>query len=184
MGGKKRILVTVAFSILFLIISTLVFVFSGGSKSSLDEQGVVGFSVPNIYVMGLDRKNYPLAEVVQKNSERGIRTVVSLWATWCDPCRRELPLLKKAKQELHDEKIEVLLINYDDGPPERAIPEIQAWLIANQIQELDSYFDFKQDLMKKIQVGGLPFAFAVGTDGKILWTRLGELKWSSKELFP
>lgn len=57
--------------------------------------------------------------------------VIHFWATWCIPCRKELPEFEKAYQALSDEKIKVLLVSLDF--PAQAEKSLKSFLISNQI---------------------------------------------------
>ena len=110
-------------------------------------------------------------------SERPKKSILSLWATWCEPCVHELPLLAKAANErLAKEDVQVVLVNYDEGEPEKVRAEVKAWLISQRIP-MTTYFDFDHKLIDSLKVEGLPAAIAVGSDRKVQWARIGELNW-------
>ncbi len=102
--------------------------------------------------------------------------VIAMWATWCDPCVRELPLIEKKKAELAAAGLEVILVNYDGPLPEKSIPEVKAWMISQKIN-LPTYFDFGEELLKPYEISGLPFAMGIDQTQKINWLTMGEIDW-------
>jgi len=106
----------------------------------------------------------------------GRRYVVALWATWCEPCLREMPQIQKQRDLYRQKGIEFLLINYDGGLPDKTIPEVKAWMISQRL-ELESFFDFKEVLFSKLNVVGLPYALGVDENRRILWNHMGEIDW-------
>ena len=51
---------------------------------------------------------------------RGKVVLVDFWASWCEPCKKELPLLNKMAQRLRDQNIEIVTVNIDDDPQNAA----------------------------------------------------------------
>jgi cytochrome c biogenesis protein CcmG/thiol:disulfide interchange protein DsbE len=91
--------------------------------------------------------------------------LVSLWAVWCQPCRRELPEL----QRIHDSgaAVDVLAVNVGDDP-ER---------ITSYLDEMDLALpvvvDPVGDLLTALDIGTVPATILFGADGSILWSHLG-----------
>lgn len=137
---------------------------------------------PDVSLLGLDGRNHIISDIISENVKNKRTTIVSLWATWCGPCTTELPLLKKALPKLKEQGVEVVLVNYDDGDASNVVKEVKAWLISQGLEEVGTLFDFKQELMDKLDVSALPFAVKIGVDGKMKWKRSGQLSWASPEL--
>lgn len=110
--------------------------------------------------------------VVHKLSEwQGRPLVVNFWATWCDPCRREIPLLKKLRHERSDESLEVIGIAVDSADAvtqyTRAIGIDYPVLIG------------EKDGLAAIEALGMdtvfPFTVFADRHGRILTLKVGEL---------
>lgn len=101
--------------------------------------------------------------------------LLSLWATWCGPCIKELPKISEAKPRLQLAGILPLLVNYDSGEKQKVFAEISAWLVAHSVN-LSTVYDFKSVLTDVLEVTALPFSILLDRNGNILWMNLGELQ--------
>jgi thiol-disulfide isomerase/thioredoxin len=91
--------------------------------------------------------------------------VVNLWAVWCTPCRRELPVLQQF-HEKHAERVEVLGVNYNDTQPAKALElakksGVTYPQLADPAIRLDDNPPFPT-------LRGLPFLALVDADGKVV----------------
>jgi peroxiredoxin len=103
---------------------------------------------------------------------RGRRTVlVNFWATWCEPCREELPTLERLARERAG-VLEVLAVNLDAVGPGR----VRAF-----VRELGLTFrvllDPRQTLPRLYRVRGLPSSVIVGRDGLVRHREVGFRDW-------
>jgi thiol-disulfide isomerase/thioredoxin len=91
-------------------------------------------------------------------------TVVSMWATWCGPCKKELPML----EELAGEGVSVVGVNVGDSPD----------AVADFLDEFGitfaNYIDTDGDLMSDLDVPSVPATMIV-IDGELVWKNLGEV---------
>ena len=62
-------------------------------------------------------KTLPDGEETSLTLEKGTSYLVNLWATWCGPCRREMPELEAAKAKLEENGIKVIGLSLDQGVP-------------------------------------------------------------------
>jgi|SRR5690625_1397056 len=102
-------------------------------------------------------------ETAQLSDYRGKKVLLNFWATWCGPCRQEMP----AMQEFYDEyagEIEILAVNVTDS--EKAIDDVQGF-----IDEYDftypTLLDIGTGVSEEYMAIGLPTTYFIGTDGKI-----------------
>ena len=104
--------------------------------------------------------------------------VINFWATWCDPCRAELPLLTAAAQRPEFKDVAVLGIALDEAPAVREFLQSHA-LGFPVLVERDNV---GQTLASRLgdQEGALPFTALVDRQGKVVETRLGP--WKAGEL--
>lgn len=91
--------------------------------------------------------------------------LVSLWAVWCQPCRRELPELQRI-QDSHA-AVDVLAVNVGDDAE-----RITAYLDEMKLA-LPVAIDPVGDLLTALDIGTVPATILFGTDGSILWSHLG-----------
>jgi thiol-disulfide isomerase/thioredoxin len=114
----------------------------------------------------------------------GGRTVlVNLWATWCVPCREEMPALDKLQAEFGGKDFEVLAVNVDTRNPDKP----KTWLQENKIHNLAYYADpggkLLQTLQKSGHVVGLPTTFMVHASGCEIALLKGPAEWASPDAF-
>ena len=112
----------------------------------------------------------------------GGKTVLfNLWATWCVPCRAEMPALDHLQKTLGGDQFEVLALNMDTRNPEK-VPQ---WLKENGIAALALYTDAEgkafQTLRKESLVTGLPTTFLVDAKGCVLGGMAGPAEWDSAD---
>lgn len=104
----------------------------------------------------------------QMTSFTGKPTVVNLWATWCPPCRREMPVLRDA-QTRHPH-IHVVFANQGE-PPE----VVQKYLAAESFTLSNVLLDFTMQLGKETGSRGLPTTLFFDANGTLVDRRVGEL---------
>ena len=91
-------------------------------------------------------------------------TVVSMWATWCGPCKKELPML----EELAGEGVSVIGVNVGDSPA-----AVDGFLDEFGIT-FPNYIDTDGELMSDLDVPSVPATMIV-VDGELVWQNLGEV---------
>lgn len=115
------------------------------------------------------------------SSFRGRTVLLNLWATWCEPCKREMPALDRLQAELGGPRFEVAAVNIDT----RNLGRPRQWLQEAGITKLTTYADPKaaifQDLRRAGEVEGLPTTLLVGPDGCKLARLSGWAEWASPE---
>jgi thiol-disulfide isomerase/thioredoxin len=112
---------------------------------------------------------------------RGKTILVNLWATWCVPCRQEMPALDKLQAELGGNDFQVVAINVDTRNPDKP----KAWLQENGIKNLAYHADpagkLLQVLQKSGHVVGLPTTFVVDPAGCEIAILKGPAEWASPD---
>ena len=111
----------------------------------------------------------------------GQAMLVNLWATWCAPCRAEMPALAELQSELGDEGFKVLAINIDTGDvakPKAFLDEIG---VANLGLYRDASMGVFNTLKKEGLAFGLPVTLMVGKDGCMLGAMNGPAEWASED---
>lgn len=94
----------------------------------------------------------------------GTPTVINLWASWCEPCRKELPLLAKANKE-YGSAIRVLGVDFDDPAPDDAIELLKvSGVTYPQLVDRDS------TIRTSFAVVGLPQTVFVDAQGRMVAT--------------
>ncbi len=112
---------------------------------------------------------------------RGKTVLVNLWATWCVPCRKEMPALDRLQTTLGGPNFEVVAINIDTRDPEKP----RAWLKDAGLSHLDYFSDQKaksfQDLKSIGRALGMPTSVLVDGAGCEIATIAGPAEWDSPD---
>ena len=112
---------------------------------------------------------------------KGRTILVNLWATWCVPCREEMPALDKLQARLGGPAFEVVAINVDTRNSDKP----KAWLQQNEIRNLDYYADPTGQLLQVLQksghVVGLPTTLLVDASGCEIALLKGPAEWASPD---
>lgn len=104
----------------------------------------------------------------------GAVTLVNIWATWCIPCRVEMPGMDSVYQSLAPRGFKIAAVSIDEGNSE----DVRAFG-----QELGISFDILQDRSTEVQqiyqTTGVPESFLINRDGIIVKRVIGEHAWNS-----
>ena len=105
---------------------------------------------------------------------RGKVVLVNFWATWCEPCRDEMPSMQRLQQKLAGQPFEVLAINF--GESEQKVADFLRRLPLAFTIMLDRNSEAKRDWKVKL----LPTSFVIAPDGSIRYSVLGDLDWADE----
>lgn len=111
----------------------------------------------------------------------GKTLLVNLWATWCAPCRAEMPALNTLQKEMGSDKFEVVAVNVDTGDDEKP----KKFLAEIGVDALgfyrDNTLDLFNDLKKRGLALGLPVTLLVDGDGCLLANMNGPAEWAGAD---
>ena len=114
-------------------------------------------------------------------SWRGRTVLLNLWATWCVPCRKEMPALDALQQRLGGPGFEVVAVNIDTRDPDKP----KAWLKEVGITKLAYYADPAaktfQDLKAIGRAFGMPTTLLIDPNGCEIGTIAGPAEWASDD---
>ena len=112
---------------------------------------------------------------------RGHTVLLNLWATWCVPCRKEMPALDKLQAALGGDKFQVVTINIDTRDPERPL----AFLKDAGVTHLAYYSDQSAKVFQELKlVGkaiGMPTTLIVDPSGCEIGEMAGPAEWASED---
>lgn len=104
--------------------------------------------------------------------------VINLWATWCAPCVKELPSLKRFSDRFERSEFQVTLLSQDKGGPAVS----RDFLERLGIRGVPSFSDPRGRYYIDSRSRGLPTTLLAGPDGRIRGKIEGEIDWDSKDL--
>jgi peroxiredoxin len=145
--------------------------FAGGSRPELKTTAVVqGTLAPNFALKNLQGKTVDLA------SYRGQVVLVNFWATWCPPCRTEMPSMEKLQTLLAGEKFVMLAINVEEDGQDN---------VADFLKDNPHSFTILLDPEAEVQalygVYRFPETFVIGKDGIITDHIIGAIDWAAED---
>ena len=108
------------------------------------------------------------------DSYRGSPVVLNVWATWCDPCREEMPSLQRLYEARRDRGLRVVAVSVDDGDSAPLLREF----VAEHRLTFDILHDATSAIMQDYHVFGVPQTFLIDGRGMLVGTRFVE-DWSS-----
>lgn len=120
-------------------------------------------ALPSAVLQRMEGQPFDLA------AARGKPTVVNVWASWCIPCRREMPQLARAALEHPD--VQILYVNQGESPA-----TVAAFLSDHPTVDLASVLlDRDQRVGNALRSVGLPSTYFFGADGQHVKTHVGEI---------
>lgn len=108
---------------------------------------------------------------------RGKVVVLNLWATWCAPCRREMPSLDRLQAAHGGDDLHVLPLSQDRGDSLDPIRDFYAEL---DLQALGVYRDPEATAGRELRAPGLPTTIVVDREGREVGRVLGHAEWDSE----
>ncbi len=129
------------------------------------------FRAPIISLTDGDGHTLELSEL------RGKLVIVNLWATWCEPCLREMPSLERLQSRL-GERIAVLAVSEDRGGNKTVEP----FIAKLRLKSIKLYIDPKSEVGHALGARGLPTSFLIDREGKVLGRVEGAAEWDSPKI--
>ena len=105
---------------------------------------------------------------------RGKWVVLNFWATWCPPCRKEMPSLDRLQQAVPD----VAVVPVATG--RNAVPAIQRFFAEAGVANLPILRDPKSELARSTGVMGLPVTLILNPEGQEVARLIGDAEWDSE----
>ncbi len=133
-----------------------------GPPSSM-EAAQVGFSAPNFRLTSLDSQEIGL------NDLKGSPIILNFWASWCPPCKAEMPAFQKASQEYSDTELQIIAIN---ATSQDSLSEVKQFIDQHGITfpiPLDQTGSVSRDYL----VHSLPTTYFIDQDGIITEVIIG-----------
>jgi thiol-disulfide isomerase/thioredoxin len=103
--------------------------------------------------------------------------LLNLWATWCAPCRKEMPALDRLQQALGSDRFEVVALSVDRGGIEKS----KAFFDEIGVKALKLYVDPSTRATSKLKAVGLPTTLLIDEQGREIGRLTGPAEWDSED---
>jgi len=124
-----------------------------------------GMMAPEIALSNLDD------EAVTLEQYRGKVVIVNFWATWCPPCRKEMPSMQRAWQDLQQNDVMMLAVHVGGNAD-------QVWQFVSEFDlDFPILIDDTSRVSRSWPMRGLPTTFVIAPDGKIAYMAIGGREW-------
>jgi len=143
---------------------------TGCAEGGSDGPPRVGDALPEFTAVLLDEDGME-GDSVSLASYRGAPVLVNLWATWCPPCRAEMPYLETVAQEYAADGLRIVGISTDQRG---ALDQVRD-VVAERGVTYDILLDPRARSTDLFGAFGLPVTFLADAEGRITWMRLGPL---------
>lgn len=148
---------------------------ASGEVAAFEPARAAPVGVTNLAFLAPDGRRLTIADFA------GRTVLLNLWATWCEPCKREMPSLDRLQGELGGPGFEVVAVNIDT----RNLDRPRAWLAAEKVARLAYYADSEarifQDLRRIGDADGMPTTLLIDARGCRLGRMSGPAEWAGPD---
>ena len=107
---------------------------------------------------------------------KGKVLVVNFWATWCPPCRKEMPSMQRLWRALQAQGVELIAIDFGESAE-----DVAAFAAETGI-EIPLLLDPTGDIVHKFKAVGLPTTFIIDRQGRLAYHAAGEREWDAPKI--
>jgi thiol-disulfide isomerase/thioredoxin len=149
--------------VLFLVMGLIPYYgYAAGDHSTLSGPAI-GTTAPDF-----EGRNVLTGEKVPLGSARGKIVIVTFWASWCGPCRRELPILEAAQKLVGQNRLTIFAVSYRESSD--AIRAIKKMAVNWHINFVE---DYRGTIAEHYGISAIPHLFMIDRMGKVLANHLG-----------
>ena len=127
-------------------------------------------AAPNFTLPDMDGDMFSMSDY------KGKTVIINFWATWCPPCREELPSMNRAWQKIKDNNIAMIAINV--GEDEDTIFSF----MGDYPIDFQVLLDQSGEVINQWPIKGLPTTFVVDPAGRLYYRAIGGREWDSDSL--
>jgi peroxiredoxin len=146
-----------------------------GWGEAAEPQPVVGHTAPDFTAPDVRGRQVRLADF------RGKRAVLlNFWATWCVPCRLEMPTMEQAYREYKGRGLEILAVSIDVGNPLVVAVNVLQFMEELQLT-FPALLDPEMEVARRYRVFGIPITFLIDREGIVRAREPGFQDWTSPD---
>src|SRR6185503_11896974 len=149
---------------------TLALLLAAGHAAAQHLRPWTGGAAPALALQDLDGRLHRLEDY------RGKVVLINFWATWCEPCREEMPSMNRLRASLAGRPFEVLAVNLAESEARIRRFKEQVPLDFAVLMDRDSA------TARAWQARVLPISFLIGPDGRIRYSVVGEIDWTQERV--
>ncbi len=109
---------------------------------------------------------------------RGRLVLLNIWATWCGPCRREMPTLDRLQARLGGPDFEVVALSID----RQGVPVVREFYRELGLKALGIYVDKSSQVKRDINILGIPTTLLIDQEGREIGRVVGPAEWDGPEV--
>ena len=133
-------------------------------------------SLPNVKVKTLGGDAFNISDL-DNNSKP---MVISFWATWCKPCKKELNNIAEVYEDWQKKTgVKLIAVSIDDA---RSMSKVAPYISASD-WEYEAYLDPNKDLCRRLGVSTVPHTFLLNSKKEIVWHHRGYVEGDEEELY-
>jgi peroxiredoxin len=167
-----RVLLTIFLVLVVTIPIILISLKDRGARSRFKRPLKEGRPAPDFTFSDLEGRKVSLSDF------RGKVVLVNIWATWCPPCRDEMPSMQKLYERFKGKNFEILAVSIDGNAHEAVAPFVQKLHLTFPV-----LLDPKGKTEGLYRITGVPESFIVDREGILVNKVIGPMDWSSPQVF-
>jgi thiol-disulfide isomerase/thioredoxin len=154
---------------------TVVAAFTGaGLRPERELKALPGFSAPLANVPGAAGA---ASGSTRLEDYRGKVLFLNLWATWCGPCRAEMPSMEKLYRRFKDKGLEILAVNLQEQKA-----DVEAFMRRNKLT-FPAALDGDGRIARQYGVMGIPTSYILDRQGRVILRLVGSINWDDPQIF-
>ena len=114
---------------------------------------------------------------INLNNYRGKLIIINFWATWCPPCKKEMPSLDRLYQDSNFKNLQVFAVNMDQPNTSKT----KKFFTDLNIQKLEIFFDPDLNFVKEFKLRGMPTTVLINKKGEEFARIIGEVNFQDKK---
>lgn len=145
----------------------------GGNKnvvSPLDAYKQTNTKAPDFTLKDVNGRTFSLSSL------KGKVILLNFWATWCPPCKAEMPSMNQLYNEIKAKRFEVVAVSSD-----RSLSNVKEFLSKSRV-DFTVLFDEKKTVTREYKVFSMPTTFLIDRNGLIVEKYYGEYDWTDSEV--
>lgn len=169
---NTRLVLTILFVCIACVVLIVLLRKDRDSTSRTTKPIQPGLEVPDFAFPDINGKQISLSD------HKGKVVLVNIWATWCPPCRQEMPSMQRLYEKFKGENFEILAVSIDSEGREAVAPFMQKMHLT-----FPALLDPGETIIPLYGITGVPESFIVDKDGRLVEKIVGPMNWATPEVF-